>query len=74
MTIPVTYEQVTYNSPDGAQVGKSATEKVGFFGATPVVQQAGVTTVTTGETVMAAAINSIIARLEALGLIADISA
>jgi len=36
-----TYEQLTYNSPDGAQIGKSATEKVGFFGATPVVQQTG---------------------------------
>jgi hypothetical protein len=32
------YEQVTYNSPNGAQVGQSATEKIGFFGATPVVQ------------------------------------
>lgn len=74
MTIPVSYEQVTYNSPDGAQVGKASTEKVGFFGATPVVQQAGVTTVTTGETVMAAAINSIINRLENLGLIADLTA
>ena len=33
------YEQVTYNSADGAQVGSSATEKIGFFGATPVVQR-----------------------------------
>jgi hypothetical protein len=32
------YEQVTYNSPSGAMVGKSATEKVGFWGITPVVQ------------------------------------
>jgi hypothetical protein len=34
-----TYEQVTYNSPDGAQVGKGATEKVAFYGAVPVVQR-----------------------------------
>lgn len=34
------YEQLTYNSPDGAQIGKSATEKVGFYGATPVAQRA----------------------------------
>ena len=51
MAIPVSYENVTYNSPDGALVGASATEKVGFFGATPVVQQAitavGTTTATT---------------------------
>lgn len=35
------YEQVTYNSADGAQIGSSATEKIGFFGATPVVKQIG---------------------------------
>lgn len=48
------YEQVTYNSADGAQMGASATEKVGFWGATPVVQrsgssQAALTLVTTSQ-------------------------
>jgi len=33
------YEQVTYNSPDGAIIGSSATEKVSFYGAVPVVQR-----------------------------------
>lgn len=33
-----TYEQVTYNSPDGALIGNSSTEKLGFYGATPIVQ------------------------------------
>jgi hypothetical protein len=33
------YEQVTYNGPSGAQIGSSATEKVAFYGETPVVQQ-----------------------------------
>jgi hypothetical protein len=40
MTIATSYEQVTYNSPDGAQIGKAATEKVAFYGAAPVVQRA----------------------------------
>jgi hypothetical protein len=40
MTIATSYEQVTYNSPDGAQIGNAATEKVGFYGATPVAQRA----------------------------------
>ncbi len=40
MTIPAESEQVTNNSPDGAQMGRSATEKNAFFGATPVVQPA----------------------------------
>ena len=34
------YEQVTYNSPDGAIIGKSASEKVAFYGAVPVIQRA----------------------------------
>ena len=35
-----TVEQVTYNSPDGATIGKSASEKVSLYGAVPVVQRA----------------------------------
>ncbi len=40
MTIATSYEQVTNNSPDGAQMGQSATEKIGLFGVTPIVQPA----------------------------------
>lgn len=65
------YEQVTYNAPGGAQVGQSATEKVGFFGATPVVQPSvtwpntGTATTTLNET----KVNRIMAALVTLGLI-----
>ena len=38
MTIPTSFEQVTSNSPDGAQMGRSASEKNAFYGSTPVVQ------------------------------------
>ena len=48
------YEQVTYNGPDGAQVGKGATEKIGFYGAVPVVQRATATTHTTTNVVTSA--------------------
>lgn len=34
------YEQLTYNSPDGAQIGAAATDKVAFYGAVPVTQRA----------------------------------
>jgi hypothetical protein len=34
-----TYEQVTYGSPDGAIIGKTATDKIGFYGKVPVVQR-----------------------------------
>ncbi len=35
------YEQLSYGAPAGCMIGKAATEKVGFFGATPVVKQTG---------------------------------
>ena len=38
MTIATSFEQVTNNSPDGAQMGKGTAEKVAFYGSTPVVQ------------------------------------
>jgi hypothetical protein len=33
-----TYERVDYGSDDGAQLGGAATDKIGFYGATPVVK------------------------------------
>lgn len=63
MTIATSYEQVTYNSPDGAQVGKAATEKVAFYGATPVVQRASslqATSVISGISTGAVSTNSIL--------------
>lgn len=35
------HEQVTYNSPAGAMIGQSTSEKVAFFGTTPISQRAG---------------------------------
>lgn len=48
------YEQLTYNGPAGAQIGKDATHKIGFYGATPVVQRATATTHTTTNVVTSA--------------------
>jgi hypothetical protein len=65
------YEQVTYNAPSGAQVGSSSTEKVGFFGATPIARPSvtwpntGTATTTLNET----KVNRLMAALVNLGLI-----
>lgn len=64
------YEQVTYNGPAGAQIGKSATEKLGFFGATPVLQIANVVDATDAATAITK-LNAVIAGLESLGLFAS---
>lgn len=65
------YEQVTYNGPAGAQVGKSSTEKIGFFGATPVVQVAvtAVATATATTALNETKINRLYTALRTLGLI-----
>lgn len=65
------YEQVTYNSPAGAQVGKSSTEKVGFFGAIPVVQVAvtAVATATATTALNETKINRLYTALRTLGFI-----
>jgi hypothetical protein len=38
MSQPLEYEQVSYNAPDGAQLGKTSTEKLAFWGQTPVAR------------------------------------
>ena len=62
--------KVTDNCPDGALIGNSATSKVGFYGATPVVQQTGATDFAAGDSTntMGAAINAINLALSNLGL------
>ena len=70
--------KVSDNCPDGALVGNSATSKVGFFGATPVVQQTApslITLSTTGDSAADAtafrnAINTLISDSTNLGLMA----
>jgi hypothetical protein len=37
---PTSYEQAFSGNSDGGQVGSSSTEKIGFYGATPIVQRA----------------------------------
>ena len=66
------YEQAFYGAPAGGMVGASATEKVGFYGETPVVQGAAVTTLVTTPTAtdIATAVNAIISRLQTIGIIA----
>ena len=34
-------DQLSKNNPDGTVMGQSATDKIGFHGATPIVQRSG---------------------------------
>lgn len=44
MPQPQEFEQITYNSPDGAQIGRTSTEAVSFYGATPVARPVTIST------------------------------
>ena len=79
-------QQVGTNSPDGTIFGLTATEKIAFFGGTPVVQQTAATAVVTTAAVststnwgfsssgqanaIVAAANAINTALTNLGLVA----
>ena len=66
-------QQLSYGDDEGTVLGQSTTDRIAFYGATPVAQQAAITDPTGGATVDAesrAAINALIDRLQALGLIA----
>lgn len=65
-------KQLSDGSPDGTTLGQSATDKIGFYGATPVVRGSAVTALVTTPTAtdIATAVNAIINRLQTAGIIA----
>jgi len=60
------------DSTDGVQIAGSATDKLGFYGVTPVIQASAITALgnTASGTEIATAVNAIITALENLGLVA----
>lgn len=57
------YQELGDGRPDGTRLGKTATEKVGFFGATPVVQQT-VTALTTTSSTVASSVSVAVTELQ----------
>ena len=68
-------KNIVLNTTTGTKIGTATTQKIGFYNATPVVQGASVADATGGVVIDAearTAINALISRIEALGLIATI--
>jgi hypothetical protein len=65
------YEYIGDGRPDGTIVGRAATEKVGFYGTTPVVQPAPAVAVGTDLATVILELADLRAQLVALGLIAS---
>jgi hypothetical protein len=61
-------KQVSDNNPDGVSMGQSATDKISFYGATPLVRATIAANGTDAATTQTLA-NDIKAKLVALGLI-----
>ena len=66
--------QIHDGNDAGILVGAATTDKVGFHGATPVVQQAAITSGADTTTEFTASINSIIAVLRAYGFVPNADA
>jgi hypothetical protein len=60
--------QLSDGNDDGTCIGQSSTDKVGFYGTTPVVQQALIADATDSATAITT-VNSVIDVLVAVGLI-----
>lgn len=68
----MTVRQLSDGNDSGQCLGQSSTDKLGFYGlATPIVQPATIATATATATNAATAVNSVIAALQSLGLIAS---
>ena len=64
-------KQLSDLNPDGTGLGQSSTDKISFYGATPVVRGSTVTALVTtpATTDIATAVNAIISRLQTYGLL-----
>jgi hypothetical protein len=59
---------LTDKTPDGSTMGQDATEKISFYGATPIVRPAAVADATDAASAITQ-VNALIAAIESLGLI-----
>ncbi len=65
-----TYERIDYGSSDGSQLGGASTDKIAFYGATPIVRPSVTQQATATTTALRADLNRLETALVNLGLIA----
>jgi len=63
-------KELSDGGPDGTRLGQDASDKVGFYGATPVVQPATIADATDAATAITR-VNAVIAALESVGITAS---
>ena len=73
MAQPLEYEQVTYNDTGGAQMGRSATTPIAFYGSTPLAQQTISSAVSTTSTLSTAGAWGFASQAEINQIVAAVS-
>lgn len=64
-----TYERIDYGSPDGCQLGGATTDKIAFYGSTPVSKPSVTQQSTATTTALRADLDSVMTALSNLGLV-----
>ena len=73
MSQPTEYENVSYNAPDGAQFGRATTEKIAFYGSTPIVQPTVSSAISTTASISTAGLYGFATSTEALQVVNAVS-
>ncbi len=73
MSQPLEYEQVTYNAADGAQMGRAATDLIGFYGATPIVRPTISSAISTTASISTSGLYGFASSTEALQVVNAVS-
>lgn len=74
MAQPTEYEQITYNAPDGAQIGQTSTDKVAFYGGTPAAKTwASVNNISTTVSISTGTVYGVSTSTEMLQITAALS-
>ena len=73
MSQPTEYEQVTYNAPDGSQMGRASTDKIAFYGSTPIVQGTISSAISTTASISTTGVYGFATSTEAMQVVNSVS-
>jgi len=73
MSQPLEYEQTGYNGPDGQQMGRATTEKIAFYGSTPLAQQTVSSAISTTASISTSGVYGFSTSTEALQVVNAVS-
>lgn len=73
MAQPLEYESVGYNAPDGMQMGRTSSDSLAFYGATPTTRITTSSNVSTASTISTAGAWGFPSQVEITNLIAVVS-